>query len=138
MNTKICNKCQKEQSVENYHKASRNVDGLYHTCKTCRTQIDKNYYLTSDKKPKLMASNKKNRKDFREEFHEFKRQQGCSLCSENEPYCLDYHHLRDKTMAISQMVKLGFSFENILKEIEKCILLCANCHRKVHAGILKI
>nr|DAV04229.1 MAG TPA: INTRON TRANSFERASE [Caudoviricetes sp.] len=28
--------------------------------------------------------------------------------------------------------------ENLLKEIKKCVCLCANCHRKVHAGIIDL
>ena len=59
---------------------------------------------------------------------------GCSICEESEPACLDFHHLGDKDMPVSQMK--GMSDVRILEEIAKCVLLCANCHRKVHAGII--
>jgi predicted HNH restriction endonuclease len=32
----------------------------------------------------------------------------------------------------------GWSWEHITKELEKCVLLCKNCHAAVHAGLLKI
>ena len=43
------------------------------------------------------------------------------------------HSLRkNKDNAVSNMVAAGYSKERIMKEINKCIVLCANCHRKVH------
>jgi hypothetical protein len=56
----------------------------------------------------------------------------CSRCPESDHRCLDFHHLdaKMKTASISNMVKNGCSMKKILKEIAKCIVLCANCHRK--------
>lgn len=54
----------------------------------------------------------------------------CSRCPEAFHRCLDFHHLADKEFDIGRAVKLGMSIKRIAKEIEKCILLCANCHRK--------
>jgi hypothetical protein len=57
----------------------------------------------------------------------------CSKCNgvfQSEVY--DFHHLHDKKYTISNMF-LRNSKEEILKEAEKCILLCANCHRMHHA-----
>ena len=61
---------------------------------------------------------------------------GCRDCKAADPVCLDYHHLDsgEKTMAINEMVLYGFSKSRISEEISKCVLLCANCHRKVHSS----
>ena len=32
----------------------------------------------------------------------------------------------------------SLKFETLLKEIEKCVCVCANCHRKIHAGIINL
>jgi len=56
----------------------------------------------------------------------------CSQCSEDFPICLDFHHLSNKQYTISKMVDYGYTIESIKAELEKCILLCANCHRKKH------
>lgn len=56
----------------------------------------------------------------------------CSRCPESDPDCLDFHHLRDKQKAIATAIQSGWSKKKILAEIEKCIVLCANCHRKEH------
>jgi len=67
--------------------------------------------------------------------YEQKRQSdGCTRCAEADPACLDYHH-RDgttKEMTICEMVTHGYSKEKLRAEMEKCELLCANCHRKEH------
>lgn len=61
---------------------------------------------------------------------------GCVLCFETELTVLDFHHLSDKDVNVSTM--LAMSRDRILKEIAKCIVLCANCHRRVHAGLITI
>jgi hypothetical protein len=50
---------------------------------------------------------------------------------------LDFHH-RDratKTIAVSMMPNSGWRLERVREEIEKCDLLCANCHRIVEAEL---
>lgn len=61
---------------------------------------------------------------------------GCLKCSEKEPAALDFHHIKGKDMLISQM--RGRNRDKILEEIAKCVILCANCHRKVHAGLITL
>jgi hypothetical protein len=41
---------------------------------------------------------------------------------------LQFDHLRDKVGNVSEMVARGFSLERLKKEIEKCQVVCANCH----------
>ena len=64
------------------------------------------------------------------------KQGGCVACGEKESACLDFHHLGDKDNVVSQM--LGWSNKRVVEEIAKCVVLCANCHRKHHAGLLDI
>lgn len=72
----------------------------------------------------------------KQEIAEWKRQRGCSVCDENEPWVLDMHHLdpNEKETNSAQSATL----KTFLKEASKCILLCSNCHRKVHAGVLQL
>lgn len=71
-------------------------------------------------------------------FTEYKKTLACVLCGEKEPACLDFHHLRDKDREVAVMVKNGAGKQAILDEISKCIIVCANCHRKIHAGIVDL
>jgi len=45
---------------------------------------------------------------------------------------LDFHHIGQKDSTISVLIQRGCSFERILKEANKCKLLCSNCHREYH------
>jgi ribosomal protein L40E len=57
----------------------------------------------------------------------------CQICGYNKcKSALELHHLNplSKDFAISGNVNL--SWDNIIKELPKCILICANCHREVH------
>lgn len=62
-------------------------------------------------------------------------QSGCKLCPETDQDCLDFHHTDPTTKdgTISKM--LGVSTPVLAAEIAKCVVLCANCHRKVHARL---
>ncbi len=53
-------------------------------------------------------------------------------CGESDPAVLDFHHTDEKDMGVARMVNHGYSKESILAEIETCVVLCANCHRKHH------
>jgi hypothetical protein len=64
-----------------------------------------------------------------------KRERGCRRCTETDSACLDFHHPEsgEKTASISAMVSNGRSVSAIRTEMERCTVLCANCHRKEHA-----
>jgi len=60
----------------------------------------------------------------------------CQICGYNKyPGALDLHHIYgDKSFGISDK---GYtrSWEKVKQELDKCILICANCHREIEAGI---
>lgn len=59
---------------------------------------------------------------------------GCINCPEKDPACLDFHH-RDpqhKKANLSEAIA-QWSIERLQNEVNKCDILCANCHRKLHA-----
>ena len=63
-----------------------------------------------------------------------KLNRGCAICGYNESAtALDFHHIdrKNKKYNISAMVREGFSMREILQEIEKCEVLCSNCHREI-------
>jgi hypothetical protein len=80
------------------------------------------------------------RKELRAWFQVHKRSLGlaCRVCGEDEVVALDFHH-RDpaqKEANVQTAIARGWGRERILKEISKCDVLCASCHRKFHAGLI--
>jgi hypothetical protein len=61
---------------------------------------------------------------------------GCVACGENHPACLDFHHTDPGNKEFNVAWALRHrSTEAVVREAKKCIVLCANCHRKLHAGV---
>ncbi len=59
------------------------------------------------------------------------RQHPCTDCGEKDIIVLDFDHVRGtKRQGISVMIRVGYKWEDILLEIDKCEVVCANCHRK--------
>lgn len=64
----------------------------------------------------------------------------CQICGYNKcPEALDFHHI-DATKKLFAIGAKGYTrkWELVQKELDKCILLCANCHREVHVGITQL
>jgi transcription elongation factor Elf1 len=75
----------------------------------------------------------------REYIQDIKNQLYCADCGERHPATLQFHHRNseDKTFAIGKAVNRGFSLDRIKKEMQKCIVLCANCHAIRHYNMQK-
>lgn len=65
---------------------------------------------------------------------ECKSRMGCRICGETHPGCLNFHHkdAERKTRKLTEMAARYVSLETLENEMEKCEVLCANCHRKLH------
>ena len=77
------------------------------------------------------------RKKLREMAIEYKSGK-CQICGYNKCLqALEFHHLdpKGKDFPLSGSTK---SWDNIKNELDKCILLCANCHREIHANITQL
>ena len=65
---------------------------------------------------------------------------GCVVCGERELCCLDCHHLnpKEKEFTLGKLSRIRLSKENIIKELQKCICVCRNCHAKIHSNLINI
>ena len=55
----------------------------------------------------------------------------CGECGEGDPSVLEFDHVRGiKRTGVMKLVRDGYSLKIIQKEISKCVVLCANCHKR--------
>ena len=63
----------------------------------------------------------------------------CSKCGYNKcNAALEFHHLDPNEKDVEPSRLLRRSWDKVKIEIDKCILVCSNCHREIHAGINKV
>lgn len=69
----------------------------------------------------------------RQKFTDYKATLYCEDCGDDRTPVLDFHHLDPSTKEVNVGHVVGrWPFERLMKEIEKCVVLCANCHRMRH------
>ena len=66
-------------------------------------------------------------------INEYKIQRGCKRCKITDSRVLDFHHKNDKTKLFTiGGFRRAVGFDRIQKEVKKCEVVCANCHRIIH------
>lgn len=95
----------------------------------------KKYYAKNRSKRKQDV--RKRRKELRVWYNEIRKETECADCGMSGEVCswlMEYHHLpgHEKVSSVSFLVNNGYSKERILEEMDKCEVLCANCHRVRH------
>lgn len=86
---------------------------------------------------KKTAQNIRNRKVYRQGKLIDIKGDGCVICGYSKcSNALEFHHVNpaEKKLAIARRIEYPLR-KQIQLEIPKCILVCANCHREIHAGI---
>lgn len=140
--TKKCSVCQVQKDELCFAFKNKKLKKLHSRCKECQAKYHKKHYLSNKKyySHKRKINNRKYRSMGRKFIDAYKANCGCHFCKENTTCCLDFHHLdpNEKDSNISQMKGHARNIATIKQEIQKCIVVCSNCHRKLHAGILQI
>ena len=69
-------------------------------------------------------------------LNEYKKSLKCVRCGEDHPATLTFHHKEsvEKSFDIGNCITLGVGMAKLIAEIEKCDVLCANCHAKEHSS----
>lgn len=134
-NTMICNKCNKEKQPSffpwKYKNKVRN-----NTCKVCQRIYDRAWYLKNRayQMTRVHEKTKTNRKRADEFIYQYLLSHPCMGCAEKDPMVLTFDHLNPskKRRDVSTMRSMGYSLKTIQTEIDKCQVLCFNCHVKKH------
>lgn len=128
---KKCDTCKQEKELIEYNKNRTKKDGLNSICKICSRARSKKYYLENHDKhiKNIIRRNKEQETRIKTWVASYLRNNNCVDCNENNIVVLEFDHLKNKEFNISTMIHRRFSILRIKKEIEKCEVVCANCHR---------
>ena len=135
---KKCIKCELELSEDSFSFKNKNK-GIRHTaCKTCHNEYKKVHYQNNKEKYFLKAKyhDKAYKERNKKTIAEFKSS-GCCICGEKDVLVLDCHHIRDKDIDIAIAAR-SFGPNRLKKELDKCVVVCANDHRRLHAGTITL
>lgn len=131
---KKCYRCKELKNISDFHKNKSHKDGLSSICKICQHKYVNQHYQNN--KQYYLNKSKNYIDELKKWFQNYKRTLFCIKCGFSgleHPTVLDFHHISDnKEHNISQMIVSGKKKETIIMEIEKCDILCANCHRILH------
>ena len=130
---KTCIKCKIEKDATDFNKSSRKKDGLQCECRVCQNKTAKSYYENNREELVDKATSRRvvRVNINRQYLYDYVKKCSCIDCGVTNPVVLEFDH-RDgdeKVHHISKMIHDGYSWANILKEIDKCDVRCANCHR---------
>jgi hypothetical protein len=127
---KTCCNCKLTLPIDNFKVKKRETGSLQSQCVTCQKEYRRKHYLAN--KRKYIEKARVWTGNLRVWWKEYKAQFACTICGEKHPACIQFHHPNDdKEDTVSRLVMNGCKVR-VLKEIEKCIPLCANCHAKEH------
>jgi hypothetical protein len=118
--SKCCPKCKEVKNLQNEFYTSKNGD-VHGWCKSCNNKITYEKQLAR----KVECVKYKGGK--------------CIVCNYDKYIgALDFHHVNpeEKEFNIAQL--RSYSLEFLIKELDKCVLLCKNCHAEVHHGLVDL
>lgn len=143
---KKCSRCKEEKNIGEFNFKNKAREIRAYQCRDCsrhylRSHYERNkqYYLL-----KAKIRNKAIRLEIKQFIWTYLASHFCVDCGEKDPVVLEFDHTKDKLFAISAMSRSRTLLE-VKKEIKKCVIRCANCHRRKtalqlgwHRGIMPL
>lgn len=135
--SKKCSKCNSKKPIEAFYlrKTGIRAGQYYDRCIECYKNRGREYYHVNKARQLELALKRRHRRiaDLRKFVNEQKRDKSCMDCEGTFPsYVMDFDH-RDSTSKINNIGKIGskglYTVKQVIDEIKKCDLVCANCHR---------
>lgn len=153
---KKCVECLEVKGLEEFYDNKRSKDGKNYTCKVCCRKRDKQKYLKrkeegkiakyrEDNKDKIQSYNIEYQKAYRSSDRKRERKLAmteykggkCNLCgiiaNKVNLAAFDFHHKDPDSKEYTPSDMVNMRWERITLELDKCVLLCSNCHRVLHS-----
>lgn len=128
---RTCGRCKEEKSPEEFawrRKAQGQRDNY---CRPCRTAYKHEHYVRHRQRY-IDSAHRRTERIVAERtayLVSFFREHPCVDCGEGDPLVLEFDHLREKQFGIGKGMRER-PWQDVLAEIAKCDVVCANCHRR--------
>lgn len=128
---KICCSCKKKKYESDFNKNKIKKDGLNGICRKCSNERSRRYYIYNKKnhRKSVRIRNIKIRKRNQQFIVDILLNSKCADCGISDIRVFEFDHCSGKKFKdISVMIAYS-NIEDLKKEIKKCDIVCANCHR---------
>ncbi len=126
-----CGRCGELKPIEDFAWRRKEKGERQSHCRKCQSAYHRQHYLAN--KERYIAQARDWKATLRLERTRFLfayfAEHPCSDCGETDPVVLEFDHLSDKAFDIGQSLSYR-RWETILSEMEKCEVVCRNCHRR--------
>lgn len=132
MENRTCTQCGSgfPANTEFFHQTKRGKYGLEARCKNCRNESGKKWRKNN---PEKMKEGQRNwNREVKQKCVVYKGGK-CSVCGYVRCLAaLDFHHIESKEKEFTLGQKSRRWGKSLREELDKCLLLCSNCHRELH------
>ncbi len=139
---KLCTACDTPKLLKFFNKSLSRLERRRSHCKSCERQQATAYYRLNPRlySDRARAFNKKKYQQRKAEMNAIRQRDGCLFCGEKTLCVLDFHHIKGRSKHGGKVMAraANCSDKQFKKELKRCVVVCANCHRKVHAGLLSV
>jgi hypothetical protein len=126
-----CSRCHELKPAADFAWRRKRLGQRDTFCRSCRSAYGREHYLANRQRYIDQAAKVKRRlmRERTLRLLDYFKTHPCADCGETDPIVLEFDHLRDKQFAIGPHL-VRRPWKVILAEIEKCEVVCANCHRR--------
>jgi hypothetical protein len=132
--SKKCLTCNKTKPISEFsiHSIRSTSEVKFHAhCRSCTRTKSRKYYAEHPEQQKRVKTSRNEQREARRQFiWSYLSQNPCVDCGEADIRVLDFDHIRGvKRFNVSGQGR-AFGMKALQEEIDKCVVRCANCHRK--------
>lgn len=130
---KKCSKCLEEKDFSEFHFKNKTKDKLQSHCKCCQKLQSYNQYRkdVTKSKSRMKLNAQRNFEETVKYIVSLLQDTCCKICGEQDILVLEFHHKDPLTKKYNVCMMIGkHTLLAVKREIAKCEVLCANCHRK--------
>ena len=134
---KKCSQCKIKKPLSEFNFKNKKLKKYSSSCRVCSKAAARNHYRRNAKS--VIETNRARNAAYRKINKEWKNHLSCVICGEETSPCIDFHHHNPstKTEIVAKLIQ-NTSIKRVMEEARKCTIICSNCHRKHHAGLIRL